>query len=121
MTHVMICEPGKFRMPGSTSRSKGESMAETAASLLKLEGEKIEVVPSSEAGKAKIISDSDLEKLLDRSPEVFAGRGKGWTSGAKDVEGGRQPKAGDVAFEVFEAPADECNDGLAAVMGEKIE
>lgn len=108
-------------MPGSTSRNKGESIAEIAASLLKLEGERIEVVPNSEVGKAKIISDSDLEKLLDRSPEVFAGRGKGWTSGAKIVEGGQQPKMADVAFEVFEAPADECNDGLAAVMGENVE
>lgn len=107
-------------MPGSTTRGKGETIAEIAASLLKLEGEKIEVVPSSEAGKAKIISDSDLEKLLDRSPEVFAGRGKGWTSGAKTV-GQEQPESGDVAFEVFQAPVDQCNDGLAAIMGEKIE
>ena len=112
--------PGKFRMPGSTSRGKGESFAETAASLLKLEGEKIEVVPSSEVGKAKIISDSDLEKLLDRSSEVFAGRGKGWTSGARAVKG-RAHDTGDVAFEVFQAPVDQCNDGLAAMMGEKIE
>jgi ATP-dependent DNA helicase len=108
-------------MPGSTARGKGESIGETAASLLKLEGEKIEVVPSSEVGKAKIISDSDLEKLLDRSPEVFAGRGKGWTSGTKAAEGGRQPVTGDVAFEVFQAPVDQCNDSLAAMMGEKLE
>lgn len=107
-------------MPGSTSRGKGESIAETAASLLKLEGEKIEVVPNSEVGKATIISDSDLEKLLDRSSEVFAGRGKGWTSGAKAITKG-QSDNGDVAFEVFQAPADQCNEGLAAMMGEKME
>ncbi|KAF8590398.1 hypothetical protein K439DRAFT_1330028, partial [Ramaria rubella] len=116
---ALVIAKGKFRMPGSTSRAK-ESIAEAAASLLRLEGEKIEVVPSSEAGKAKIISDADLEKLLDRSPEVFAVRGKGWTSGAKAPEG-NQAKTGDVAFEVFQAPVDQCNDGLAAMMGEKIE
>jgi ATP-dependent DNA helicase len=108
---------GKFRMPGSTARTKNETIAEIAASLLKLEGEKIEVVPNSEAGKAKLISDADLNKLLDRSPEVFAGRGKGWNSGAK----GDQAETGDVAFEVFQPPADQCNDSLAAMMGETLE
>ncbi|KAF8515181.1 SNF2 family N-terminal domain-containing protein [Gautieria morchelliformis] len=116
---ALVIAKDKFRMPGS--RGNVESIGETAASLLRIEGEKIEVVPSSEVGKTKVISDSDLEKLLDRSPEVFAGRGKGWTSGTKVAEGGRQPVAGDVAFEVFQAPVNQCNDSLAAMMGEKIE
>ncbi|KAF8530036.1 SNF2 family DNA-dependent ATPase [Hysterangium stoloniferum] len=115
---ALVIAKGKFRMPGSKARTKNESMAEMAASLLKLEGEKIEVVPDSEAGKAKIISDADLEQLLDRSPEVFAGRGKGWNSGAK---GGDQAKPDDVAFEVFQAPVDQCNDSLAVMMGETVE
>lgn len=104
-------------MPGSNQRSKVESISETAAALLKLEGEQIEVIPHSEAGKAKVISDADLERLLDRSPEVFVDRGKGWHSGHKGETG---EGARDVAFEVFEAPADQGNDTLAAMMGEDL-
>ncbi|KIJ55252.1 hypothetical protein M422DRAFT_41263 [Sphaerobolus stellatus SS14] len=113
---ALVIAKGKFRMPGSSARAKDDSFAE-ATSLLKLEGEKIEVVSAAEAGKAKLISDADLDKLLDRRPEVFTGRGQGWTSGAKD---GEETKNGDVAFEVFQAPNDQCNDSLAAIMGEEI-
>ena len=105
-------------MPGSASKSRDESFVETAASLLRLEGEKIEVIPNAKAGKAKLISDRDLDKLLDRSAEVFTDRGKGWTSGAKDKESNGEKKTGDVAFEVFQAANDQCNDSLAAMMGE---
>lgn len=102
-------------MPGSVSKPKAESIAEIAANLLRLEGEKIEVVPNSEAKKAKLISDADLDKLLDRSADVFTDRRQGWTSGQKE---GDKAKSGDVAFEVFHAPADQCNDGLATMMAE---
>lgn len=115
---------GKFRMPGSNQRAKVESIPEMAAAMLKLEGEKIEVVPHAEAGKAKVISDTDLEKLLDRNPEVFADRGRGWHSGIKksagDESAAGDAASGNVAFEVFEAPPDEGNDTLAAMMGEEI-
>jgi ATP-dependent DNA helicase len=96
-------------------------MAEMAASLLRLEGEKIDVVPNTKAGKANVLSDKDLEVLLDRSPEVFVDRGQGWTSG-KTVEG-RQDTNGmnKTAFAVFEAPVDEGNDVLAKLLGEDIE
>ena len=98
--------------------------------LLKLEGEKIDVVPNTEAGKSEVLSDKDLDILLDRSPEVFADRVKGWTSAdaeaRKDVErvevpmeadGGRERKA-KAAFAVFEGVADEGNDALANMLGE---
>jgi ATP-dependent DNA helicase len=113
---------GKFKMPASkASRSKPETMAEMAASLLKLEGEKIDVVPNTEAGKANVLSDEDLEMLLDRSPEVFADRGRGWTSG-KTAERGRDVDAKKkAAFAVFEAPVDQGNDALAQLLGEDIE
>jgi ATP-dependent DNA helicase len=106
---------GEFKAPASaSSRGKQETMTELAASLLKLEGKKIEVVPNSEAGKAKIISDEDLNMLLDRSPEVFADRGKGWAS--KDGEEKEQ-----AAFKVYDGQVDEGNDALARVMGESEE
>jgi ATP-dependent DNA helicase len=113
---------GKFKMPAAKAgRGKPETMAEIAASLLKLEGEKIEVIPNTKAGKANVLSDSDLDVLLDRSPEVFADRGHGWTSG-KPAKGG-QDVAGKrkAAFAVFEAPVDEGNDALAKLLGEDIE
>jgi ATP-dependent DNA helicase len=46
-----------------------------AAVLLRLEGEQIDVLPTTtQAGDEGILSDADLEALLDRSAEVFAGR-----------------------------------------------
>jgi ATP-dependent DNA helicase len=52
-----------------------------------------------------------LNALLDRSPEVFTTRNKGWTK-AKDTGA-----KGD-AFTVFEAPADTGNSALANMLGE---
>lgn len=109
-------------MPASkASRSKPETMAEMAASLLKLEGEKIDVIPNTAAGKAHVLSDGDLEVLLDRSPAVFADRGQGWTS--VNIVKGRPAADGKrtAAFEVFEAPVEEGNDALAKLFGEDIE
>lgn len=87
--------------------------------LHRLEGEKIQVVSSTEAGKASVISDEDLETLLDRRPEVFADRQKGWTS-AGQVEEDAEAAAAPVvvpdaaaktktAFAVYEAPANDGN------------
>lgn len=113
---------GKFKMPSVTAvrgKNKKETMAEMAASLLKLEGEKIDVVPNTAAGKANVISDEDLAALLDRSPEVFADRGKGWTSSTIDPE--KPAGKRKAAFAVFEGPVDEGNDALAKLLGEDIE
>lgn len=127
--------------PASATAEKRETMAEMAASLLALEGEKIEVVPDTEAGKKSIMSDADLDVLLDRSEEVFKGRGAGWTSAAaatgaseeKAKKGGKGKKtkredadeegeseSGDRTglFEVYEAPKDEGNEALARMMAE---
>ena len=70
---------GKFKMPSAAASTKRETIAEMAASLLRLEGEKIEVVPNTKEGKQ---SDQDLDILLDRSPGVFTDRGSGWSSKA---------------------------------------
>ena len=119
---------GKFKTPAAAAgRSKPVTMAEMAVSLLKLEGEKIEVVPNTAAGKAGVISDADLEMLLDRRPEVFVDRGKGWTSSGKTALGEGVPgmdadKAGKAkkpaAFAVYDAPVQEGNDALAHMLGE---
>lgn len=113
------------------SKHKPGTMAEMAASLLELEGEKIDVVPNTAAGKASVLSDEDLEMLLDRRPEVFANRGKGWTSAGK-VPVGENGESGGVwsdiqingkkaAFAVYHAPVDQGNEALANMLGEDIE
>lgn len=109
-------------MPTAAAKQSGksETMAEMAASLLRLEGEKIDVVPNTSEGKANVLTDADLNSLLDRSPEVFTDRGKGWTSanssgGTVAVESGKK-----ATFAVYEAPVDEGNDALAMMLGEDV-
>jgi ATP-dependent DNA helicase len=125
-------------VPIGGSAKAGESrqtIAEMAAQLLELEGEHIEVVQSSAAGKRGIISDAELNMLLDRRKEVFEGRRVGWKSGSgvsagKDAPyykkqstvsaAGRDGAADGGLFEVYEAPVDEGNDALAHMLGEDI-
>jgi len=102
---------------------KRETMAEMAATLLSLEGENIEVVPNTAAGRAEIISDENLDLMLDRRPEVFENRGMGWTSAAETTVGtARKTTAGEQGiFAVYQAPPDEGNDALAKMLGEDVE
>ncbi|KAG6816760.1 hypothetical protein H0H87_003155 [Tephrocybe sp. NHM501043] len=126
---ALVIAKGKFKKPAAAAgRSKPETMAEMAASLLRLEGEKIEVVPNTAEGKARVISDEDLDALLDRSPQVFADRGEGWTSSSKTagghVDADGIPAVGEgkkTAFAVYRAPIDQGNDALAKMLGEDIE
>ena len=140
-------------MPIGGSAKAGEArqtIAEMATQLLELEGEHIQVVQNTAAGKRGVISDAELDMLLDRRKEVFEGRGVGWKSGASAVSasasvknrngGGGDGVAGDRAtaadaatatagpgrraksdlFEVYEAPKDEGNDALAHMLGEEV-
>ncbi|KZV67013.1 hypothetical protein PENSPDRAFT_636331 [Peniophora sp. CONT] len=120
---ALVIAKGKFKMP-LKANGKTESMAELAGSLLELEGEKIEVVPATQAGRKSVLSDSALDALLDRSPEVFTRRGAGWreTDLKKDTRKARTAREGTEeagAFEVYEAPVDEGNDALGRMMGEE--
>jgi ATP-dependent DNA helicase len=88
-------------------------MRELAQQLLELEGEKIDVVSEGD----QIMSDSSLDALLDRRPEVFSGRATGWTS--KDANGkSGKSKGVEAIFEVYEGKMDEASEGLAKLMGE---
>ncbi|KAK0459566.1 SNF2-family ATP dependent chromatin remodeling factor snf21 [Desarmillaria tabescens] len=110
---ALVIAKGKFKAPTAAARrGKPETMVEMAASLLRLEGEKIDVVPETVEGKANVISDHDLDALLDRSPKVFADRGQGWTH---EKEGKK------AAFAVYEAPQNEGNDALVKMLSEDIE
>ena len=117
---ALVIAKGKFKTPTAQdgiARSRPETMAEMAASLLRLEGEKIQVVPDTAAGKASVISNKDLDMLLDRRPAVFVDRGKGWTSADAETTGDSGEKP---AFAVYEAPANAGNDALADMMGEPL-
>jgi len=138
---------GKFKAPIGGSTKAGEvkqTIAEMATQLLELEGEHIEVVQNTASGKRGIISDAELDMLLDRRKEVFEGRGVGWKSGHASVKNvNRSGVAGNKAtaavaatvspgrandvdrresdlFEVYEAPKDEGNDALAHMFGEEV-
>lgn len=118
---ALVIAKGKFRAPTQAAdtlkndgpKNKGETMAELAAALLRLEGEQIRVALEGQS----VISQKDLDALLDRSPEVFVDRGKGWTSD-EVINPGQESKT---AFAVYEAPVDEGGDALAGLMGEDIE
>jgi len=131
--------PGQAAAPRNGQRAKRETMAELAASLLRLEGEQIDVVPDTAAGKASVLSDAELDMLLDRREEVFSNRGKGWTSstaatsadaeGAAGAQDGDQAwdemgmqkkaaKAAKAAFAVYDAPVGQGNEALAKILGE---
>ncbi|CCM03956.1 uncharacterized protein FIBRA_06110 [Fibroporia radiculosa] len=118
---ALVIAKGQFKSPTLASgRSRPETMAEMAAALLRLEGEQIRVVPDTAVGKASVISDQELDMLLDRSPEVFADRGKGWTSAGKVAEGKRAEAEAErkTAFAVYETPVDETAGLLAGMLDE---
>ena len=121
-------------MPAAAASTKKETMAEMAAALLRIEGEKIDVVPNTKEGKQGVLSDADLEVLLDRRPEVFSERRKGWVSGAagggvaaqddmgqevSDVDHAAVGAGKKAAFAVYEAPVDEGNDSLSKMLEEE--
>lgn len=119
----MMMRAGKFKMPGQVGRTKGDNIAEMAAALLRLEGDHIEVVPETRAGKEGVLSDRDLGMLLDRSEAVFTDRRKGWSSeGAQDGAGAGEegPGGKKAAFAVYEAPVHAGNELVAKIMGEDV-
>ncbi|KAI0682499.1 SNF2 family N-terminal domain-containing protein [Cerioporus squamosus] len=110
---TLVIAKGEFVNPTAAKRSKNQALAEMAMELHRLEGERIQVVPNTEAGKASVISDEELDVLLDRRPEVFADRQKGWTSAGQVEEEAAAAKIvvpdanakTKTAFAVYEAPA----------------
>uniref|UniRef100_D8Q475 SNF2 family DNA-dependent ATPase n=1 Tax=Schizophyllum commune (strain H4-8 / FGSC 9210) TaxID=578458 RepID=D8Q475_SCHCM len=112
---ALVIAKGRFKAP--TAAARAATMAEMASALLQLEGEKINVVADTKEDRASVLSDADLDKLLDRSPEVFAGRQKGWTSAT-----GTGREDGSAAFAVYDAPGVEsANEALTNLFGEQVE
>jgi ATP-dependent DNA helicase len=66
----LVISKGKFKSPVSsanTKKSQENSIRELADILASEDGEQVQIVAQGD----KVISDEDLEKLLDRSPAVF--------------------------------------------------
>lgn len=84
--------------------------AESTASLLGLDEDKVVVVEETGESVASVISDQDLDALLDRSPSVFTSRQKGWTS-AQEV--GPAQRA---AFAVYGGVPAGVDDPLATML-----
>lgn len=111
----------RFKAPTSLKGAGNESLADLAAALMKLEGEKIEVVPNTKEGKTNVLSDADLDVLLDRSPEVFEEKGetKRSSSSSKSATMERTKKGGAAAFEVYVPTKHSGNDALARMMDDE--
>ena len=111
----MVDEKGRVLL-GRSKGGKMESVADMAKALLALEGEEINVASADDT----IISDADLDILLDRSPAAFA-REKGWSAGLVGGTGAKRAeqisKGERTAFEVFVPAKDDAADGLAQMFG----
>lgn len=117
---AIVIKNGAFKLPPGTAVSdimsggsgssnskqgKSETMSEVAKSILALEGEKVQLASEND----EIISDAQLETLLDRSEAAYSSRGMGWVAAGRD---------GNEAFEVTETNVDGANEDLAKLMAE---
>jgi ATP-dependent DNA helicase len=113
----LIESSGKFRAPGQKSQTHVQALVDIHDSFA-LKESTIEVVPSTEAGKASVISDEVLESLLDRNWGTDETRGE--TKKIIGVVGA--PTNGKATFEVFETSIDGNGGGnLAKLFGEDIQ
>jgi ATP-dependent DNA helicase len=114
---------GKFRAPTMAAekpQTKQQTMVQIAADLLRLEGEQIKVVPKGEVGKKTVLlSDQELEMLLNRNPNEMANRGQGWNSAGVDLE--ESDTKTTAAFAVFNGPTEQDgSDVMSRLMGEAV-
>jgi len=105
-------------MAAEKPATKQQTMAQIAADLLRLEGEQIKVVPKGEAGKKTVLlSDQELEMLLNRNLDEMANRGKGWNSAGVDLE--ESDTKATATFAVFNGPTEQDgSDAMSRLMGE---
>ena len=105
-------------MAAEKPATKQQTMTQIATDLLRLEGEQIKVIPKGETGKKMaLLSDEELEMLLNRNVEEMANRGQGWNStGVNLRENGSKAAA---AFAVFNGPTEQDGtDVMSRLMGE---
>ncbi|KIY73107.1 hypothetical protein CYLTODRAFT_440164 [Cylindrobasidium torrendii FP15055 ss-10] len=109
---ALVIAKGKFKAPiDAKRRGKPSNISDLAADLLRLDGEKINIVQETSAD-AGVISPAALAALLDRSPEVFTERQMGWTSCKSEGDSsGKRP-----TFEVFRGMKNMDGDVLASLL-----
>ncbi|KAJ8656866.1 hypothetical protein O0I10_007463 [Lichtheimia ornata] len=78
----LVIGKGKFKNPTSTKRDQESNLRELAEILASEDGEQVQVVSKDD----KIISDEDLEKLLDRSEQVFSEENTSASGGFKEID-----------------------------------
>ncbi|SPO27979.1 related to proliferation associated SNF2-like protein [Ustilago trichophora] len=120
---ALVIQQGKFRLPagyqsssGSSKKKKEDELNEITNQLLALESEQVTLVKDE---NDQIITDHELDLLLDRSPEAYA-RKIGWVSNnhASDdpKKPGRKINNGRSAFEVTETKTDQANEEIAKLL-----
>lgn len=119
---ALVIQQGKFRLPagyqsslGGGKKKKEDELKDIATQLLALESEQVFLVKDE---NDQIISDDNLELLLDRSPEAYE-RKTGWVSNvdADDLKKpGRRMQPVRTAFEVTETKTDEANEEIAKLL-----
>ncbi|KAJ1024722.1 hypothetical protein NDA16_002762 [Ustilago loliicola] len=123
---ALVIQQGKFRLPAGYQSSltadggkkkKEDELKEIATQLLALESEQVFLVKDE---NDQIISDENLEQLLDRSKDAYE-RKMGWASNV-DAEDAKRPgrKTAPVraAFEVTETKTDEANEEIAKLLAD---
>lgn len=78
----LVIGKGKFKNPTSTKKDQESNLRELAEILASEDGEQVQVVSKED----KIISDEDLEKLLDRSEQVFSEENTSASGGFKEID-----------------------------------
>ncbi|KAI8147758.1 SNF2 family N-terminal domain-containing protein [Fennellomyces sp. T-0311] len=80
----LVIQKGKFKTPVSASakRDQESTMRELAEILASEDGEQVQIVSHGD----KVVSDEDLEKLLDRSEQVFEEKSASSTGGFREID-----------------------------------
>ena len=119
---ALVIQQGKFKLPAGYQSSltggkkkREDELNDIASQLLALESEQVKLVKDE---NDQIITDHELDLLLDRSKEAYE-RKLGWVSNAHaddPKKPGRKSAAGRSAFEVTETKTDEANEEIAKLL-----
>ncbi|KZT30225.1 hypothetical protein NEOLEDRAFT_1084033 [Neolentinus lepideus HHB14362 ss-1] len=108
---ALVIAKGKYKNPTGAATKSSTSLAELAVNMLEIEGSHVNIANPSFA--ATVISDEDLDMLLDRSPEVFEQRASGWNSKEGKQQGAK--------FAVYSGSVEGGSEVLAGMLGERME
>ncbi|WFD05971.1 Putative ATPase [Malassezia vespertilionis] len=117
---AVVIQQGKFRNPIThAALEAGEEKQDPDALLRELE--KTTVCGYSSNDDAALISDTDLDRLLDRSAEAYA-RHTGWQSTDGVAQGsGTLTNSNTALFEVTETSAEHANPALARLFSSDVD